>query len=164
MPSGSPPANGWPAVIVLYEIFGITQEMLVDDHRLGVIGFCMGGGFALAYATTRPDGVRAVSVNYGQIPHDLAALRQACPIVASYGARDLVYGRQARWLAKALASFGVEHDVKVYEEAGHSFLTNGHHPVGRVVFFPLRLGYHAAAAEDAWRRIFEFFDRHIAGR
>ena len=136
----------------------------VDGSRLGVIGFCMGGGFALAYAMTGPDGVGAVSVNYGQVPRDLAGLGRACPIVASYGGRDLVYGRQAGRLARALVASGVENDVKVYDEAGHSFLTDGHHPVGRLVFFPLRLGYNHAAAEDAWQRIFTFFDRHVAGR
>ena len=135
----------------------------VDGKRIGVIGFCMGGGFALAYAAMRPEGIGAASVNYGQIPRDLAALRRACPIVASYGGRDLVYGRRATRLAKALAAFGVENDVKVYDEAGHSFLTDGHHPVARLVFFPMRLGYHPAAAADAWRRIFSFFDRHVAG-
>jgi carboxymethylenebutenolidase len=223
VPSGQSVTGGWPAVIVLYEVFGMTPEMIdvadrcarnrylalvpdlfsvgprllcvaramvesslgrpgtttarveaarlwlcgrpdVDDRRLGVIGFCMGGGFALAYATTGPDGVGAVSVNYGQVPRDLVTLRRACPIVASYGARDLVYGRQGKRLAKALATFGVESDVKVYDEAGHSFLTDGHHPVGRLVFFPMRLGYHRAAADDAWQRIFAFFDRHVAGR
>jgi len=223
MPSGASATGRWPAVIVLYEVFGMTPEMVdvadrfarkgylallpdlfsvgprlvclaravvesssgrpgattarveaarrwlcgrsdVDGKRLGVIGFCMGGGFALAYAMTRPDGVGAVSVNYGQVPRDLAALRRACPIVASYGGRDLVYGRQASRLAQALATFGVENDVKVYDEAGHSFLTDGRHPVGRLVFFPLRLGYHPAAAHDAWQRIFSFFDRHVAGR
>ena len=223
VPSDALATGGWPAVIVLYEVFGMTPEMIevaerfarnryvalvpdlfsagprlacmvramvessrgrpggttarieaarlwlsgrpeVDRKRLGVIGFCMGGGVALAYATTRPDGVGAVSVNYGQVPRDLVALRRACPIVASYGGRDLVYGRQASRLSKALATFGVENDVKVYAEAGHSFLTDGHHPVGRLVFFPMRLGYHRPAADDAWQRIFSFFDRHVAGR
>lgn len=223
IPSEAPAAGGWPAVIVLHEVFGLTPEMVdvadrfarrgyltlvpdlfsagprlaclaramiessagrpgattarveaarrwlcgrrdVDATRIGVIGFCMGGGFALAFATTRPDGVGAVSVNYGQVPRDVSALRGVCPIVASYGGRDLVYGRQASRLATALATVGVEHDVKVYDEAGHSFLTDGYHPVGRLVFLPLRLGYHPAAAQDAWQRIFGFFDRHVARR
>jgi carboxymethylenebutenolidase len=56
---------------------------------------------------------------------------------------------------------GVEHDVKTYPDAGHSFMTAGHHPVGRLVFLPMRLGYEPSAAEDAWARVFAFFQQHI---
>jgi len=41
-------------------------------------------------------------------------------------------------------------------------MTDGHHPVGRLVFLPMRLGYEPRAAEDSFARVFAFFDRHLA--
>ncbi|MBV9846637.1 MAG: dienelactone hydrolase family protein [Kutzneria sp.] len=135
----------------------------VDGQRLGVIGFCMGGGFALAYAATAPPGVRAASVNYGMVPKDEKALRRTCPVVASYGDRDLPMRSHATRLRQHLAALGIEHDVAVHAGAGHAFMTEGHHPIARLALFPLRIGYVQPAAEDTWERTFAFFDRHIAG-
>lgn len=64
----------------------------VDGERIGVIGFCMGGGFALAYVGGGPPGVRAAAVNYGPVPKNSSGLRGACPVVASYGAKDKMIG------------------------------------------------------------------------
>ncbi len=133
----------------------------VDRERVGVIGFCMGGSFALAYIGEPSAAVKVAAVNYGEVPKRADALRSACPIVASYGGRDLVTRSHARRLREHLEQLGIEHDVKVYDGAGHSFMTPASHPIGRLVFLPMRIGYEPSAAAYAWERVFSFFGDHL---
>jgi dienelactone hydrolase len=58
----------------------------VDGNRIGVVGFCMSGGFALAAGASHRFAVSGV--NYGQVPQDRSALETTCPVVASFGAED----------------------------------------------------------------------------
>jgi carboxymethylenebutenolidase len=206
----------WPAVVVLHEAFGLTDDTRQQADRLaaagylavapnlftaggvrclrstfstltagrgpafedieatrrfaaehpqstgtvGVLGFCMGGGFALVAATR---GFDAAAPNYGRLPQDAAeVLRGACPVVASYGGRDRTLRGAAGRLERVLADAGVDHDVHEYPDAGHSFLNRHTGPLTvleRVAGF----GYHQPSAEDAWRRILVFFATHLQG-
>jgi carboxymethylenebutenolidase len=129
--------------------------------QIGIIGFCMGGGFALLCAP-RYD-FAAASVNYGEVPKDASMrLEGCCPVVASFGKRDPELPGRAERLERALTELGVAHDVKEYPDVGHAFMNRINvgpalTPLTKLV----HMNYDHPSAEDSWRRILNFFDVHL---
>jgi carboxymethylenebutenolidase len=135
-------------------------ESRPDVGRVGAAGFCMGGGFALLLGTRQRVAVAAVF--YGDTrPED--ELARACPLTGGYGAKDRMFGGKGRALVATLDALGKEHDVRVYEEAGHSYMNEAGHPVLALLSRPLlHVEYDEHAAEDSWRRMLAFFAKHLA--
>jgi carboxymethylenebutenolidase len=125
--------------------------------RVGIAGFCMGGGFALIMS---PKGFGASAPFYGTpLPRNLSeTLDGACPIVASFGGRDpLGIGAPAKF-REVTAAKQITADVKAYPGAGHGFANKlPAQPLVRIAGF----GYNEAATEDAWSRVFGFFGEHL---
>jgi carboxymethylenebutenolidase len=132
----------------------------VDATRTGVVGFCLGGGFALLYAVRAPLG--AAGVFYGEVPKTADELRGVCPVVAGYGGRDRIFAPQGERLERLLAEAGVSHDVHVYPDAGHSFMSNHSGLMATLnAWGPMAVGFNPGAEADSWVRLERFFRIHL---
>ncbi len=124
----------------------------VRKDRIGAIGWCMGGGYALELATVQPK-LAAVVAYYGLPPTDPAKIAAIhAPVMGNYGAEDKGPSpEQARAFEGALKKDGKPVDITLYPGAGHAF-ANVNNPWG---------GYRKEAAEDAWARTTAFFAKYL---
>jgi len=125
----------------------LTEQPGVDAARIGAIGFCLGGGFAITWACT-DNRLKAIAPYYGSNPRPLEAVARACPVVGSYPAKDFTtpHGKK---LEAELERQHIPHDIKMYPGAHHSF------------FNDKGSRYNAEAAQDSWGRVLSFFKEYI---
>jgi len=119
----------------------------VDASRIGIVGWCMGGGYALAFAVAEPR-LRAAVVNYGRLvtsPQRIAAIHAA--LMGNFAGEDRgIAPADVRAFADALRADHKDADIKIYPGAKHAFMNPNN-----------ASGYDAAAANDAWARIDRWF-------
>ena len=123
-----------------------------DVRRIGAIGWCMGGKYALRLAVEEPR-LAAVVAYYGAPPTDPAAIaRIKAPVLGNYGQEDKGPSpEQVSAFEAAMKKAGKTVDIKIYPGAGHAF-ANPNNPWG---------GYREAAAKDAWQRTQAWFAKHL---
>ena len=132
-----------------------------DGARIGVTGFCMGGGFSLLWAAR--GGLRVCAPYYGDCPPQADALRNVCPVVAGFGELDRPFAAAGRRLERHLETLDVPHDVKIYPGVGHSYMNDHGMPMVAAVLrrTPMHAAHDPDAAEDSWRRMLAFFAVHL---
>jgi carboxymethylenebutenolidase len=116
--------------------------------KVGVVGFCYGGGIANMLATRVPDLAAAVPFYGGQPPEaDVAKIKS--PLLIQYAETDERIN--AGWPAyeAALKANKVPYEVHFYPGTQHGF-NNDTTP-----------RYDAAAAKLAWDRTVAFFRKHL---
>jgi carboxymethylenebutenolidase len=120
----------------------------VDDGRIGMIGFCFGGGVTWEAATKLP-GLKAAVPFYGRAP-DLAnvpAIRAA--VLGVYAEQDTRINAGKDALEQALVDAGVTHQMNVYPGVGHAF----HNDTGG--------RYVEEQATRAWQDALAWFEQYL---
>ena len=147
-------------------IRGINSSMVAEDlnsavayikkqnyvnGKIGVVGYCWGGGQSLNFATKCKD-LNAAVVYYGRNPDPLDAVQNIpCPLLGNYAEDDPNIMPGVEPLKAALTKYGKSCDIKVYPGAKHAFNNNTNAD-----------RYHPQAANDAWARTVDFFKKNLA--
>jgi carboxymethylenebutenolidase len=118
--------------------------------KIGVIGFCWGGGKTLMF-TTRSKDLAASVIYYGSNPRNLEDVKNiTAPVLAQYGGADERVTSGAPILDEAMKKYGKSFEYKIYPGAPHSF-NNDTSP----------RSYHEQAAKEAWSRTLELFKKYL---
>lgn len=161
-----------PAVLADLELGAawLAGQPVCHDRKIGVVGVCMGGTYALL-AASLSDRFSAAAPFYGILSYETGMLagptgrdwqkkphspielggRLRMPLRASFGCEDeFVPGSDVDLLEAALATSGTRYTLDRYTGAGHAFLNRTR-----------EAAYRAEASEKAWARVIPFLQREL---
>jgi carboxymethylenebutenolidase len=136
----------------------LKKQPQADAAKIGVIGFCMGGTYALLAAENIPE-IKASVPFYGQIVYDRPGGpidqvdKISCPLLYIYGDADgWITNEHVDRLEAVLRHHGKNGQVIRYRGAPHAFFNDTRPDT-----------YHPNAARDAWDRTLKFLAQHVKG-
>ena len=129
----------------------LKSQSNVRKNRIGAIGWCMGGGYALDVALQEPT-LAADVINYGHLATDPEALKKInAPILGLFGAKDRgITPDDVHKFGEALDKLGKKVEIKIYPDAGHAFENPNN-----------KEGYRADDAADAWKMTVDFLAANL---
>jgi len=124
----------------------LASQANVKKDRIGSIGWCMGGGYALDTALAEPQ-LAATVIHYGHLATEPSELQKInAPILGLFGGQDRgITPDDVKKFQQSMERLGKKIEVKIYPDAGHAFENPNN-----------KQAYRPEDAADAWRRTVDF--------
>jgi carboxymethylenebutenolidase len=124
-----------------------SMDCVIGD-KIGVTGFCMGGGLAFQVATALP--FAAAFIFYGQAPTPIESVANLSgPVFVVYAGEDMMLNNGIPALIHTMLENKKTYGLKIYANMQHGFFNE----YGRM--------YDQASADDAWQLAIAHFDRYL---
>ena len=129
----------------------LESQKNIDPKKVGSIGWCMGGGWALGLAEHEPS-LAVVVVNYGELPSDTDTMKPInAAVLGSFGGQDRgIPPEDVNKFEQQMKALGKKVEVKIYPDAGHAFENPNN-----------KQGYRLQDAQDAWQRTVAFLEENL---
>jgi carboxymethylenebutenolidase len=129
----------------------LRSQKNVDPAKVGAIGWCMGGGYALDLAIADPK-LKAVVINYGHLASDQATLQKInAAVLGIFGGLDKgIPPADVNKFEADLKALGKPVQIKIFPDAGHAFENPNN-----------KQGYRADDAKQAWELTTSFLAKNL---
>ncbi len=128
----------------------LKGQSFIRPNKIGIIGFCWGGGKALLFTTRSKDLVASV-IYYGENPRNLEDVKNiTAPVLGQYGGADNRITSGVPKLEEAMKKYGKSFEYKIYPGAPHAFNDD-----------TSPRSYREEAAKGAWGRTLQFFKKNL---
>jgi carboxymethylenebutenolidase len=144
-------ANTPPEQLVADLRAGIDElERRVRGAKVGVVGFCFGGGMTWNLLQAGEARLAAAIPFYGPAPESPDFSKAKAAVLAIYGEQDERVNATRDRAEAALKAAGLTYEIRTYAGAGHAFFND----TGQ--------RYNAEAAQQAWQEVLNWFGQHLS--